>query len=439
MRIGFGLALVIVVVGCTPKREDAQGTVDAYDGNQNCTGLECQIVDCEKMGMPPTTLSGTVYAPNGTLALYGATAYIPQVDPGPFHEGVECTQCMDQLPGGAITHSMSDIAGKFQLSNVPSGTDIPLFVTIGKWRRKTTIPVVTPCQDNPLPASITSLPKNQSEGDIPKIAITTGSADAIECLLRKLGVSDAEFTPASGTGRIHMYASNGASKLANNTSFLPAAMLWGDLDRMKQYDMMLFSCEGLPYPAQKPQAYMDNLKAYADMGGRVFLEHYHAIWIDGEEGVPTHAPAVWPEVATCDMDGYDSGTGVIDEVNNPKGNAFAQWMTAVGGSTTPGTVTINDSRQSCSAIDNTKAERWVYMKIGGVDYPQNFQFTTPLEAAKEDRCGKVVFSDMHVASGSTSSSGTPFPMGCSTAEMSAQEKALSFMLFDIATCVGPIL
>ncbi len=353
MRIGFGLALVIVVVGCTPKREDAQGTVDAYDGNQNCTGLECQIVDCEKMGMPPTTLSGTVYAPNGTLALYGATAYIPQVDPGPFHEGVECTQCMDQLPGGAITHSMSDIAGKFQLSNVPSGTDIPLFVTIGKWRRKTTIPVVTPCQDNPLPATITSLPKNQSEGDIPKIAITTGRADAIECLLRKLGV--------------------------------------------------------------------------------------HAIWIDGEEGVPTHAPAVWPEVATCDMDGYDSGTGVIDEVNNPKGNAFAQWMTAVGGSTTPGTVTINDSRQSCSAIDNNKAERWVYMKIGGVDYPQNFQFTTPLEAAKEDRCGKVVFSDMHVASGSTSSSGTPFPMGCSTAEMSAQEKALSFMLFDIATCVGPIL
>ncbi len=114
-------------------------------------------------------------------------------------------------------------------------------------------------------------------------------------------------------------------------------------------------------------------------------------------------------------------------------------MTAVGSSTTSGTVTINDSRQSCSSINNEMAERWVYMNIDGVDYPQNFQFTTPLEAAKEDRCGKVVFSDMHVASGSTSSSGTPFPMGCSTAEMSAQEKALSFMLYDIATCVGPIL
>ncbi len=439
MRIGFGLALMIVVVGCTPKREDGQSTVDAYEDNTNCTGLACQIVDCEKMGTPPTTVSGTAYAPNGTLALYGATVYIPDVDPGPFHEGVECTQCMDQLPGGSIAQTTSDIAGKFQLTNVPSGTDVPLFVTIGKWRRKVTIPSVTPCTDNPLPAEITSLPKNKSEGDIPKIAITTGSADAIECLLRKLGVSDSEFTPAGGTGRINLYASNGANKLANNMPFLPAAMLWSDIDRMKQYDMMMFSCEGSEYPDQKPQAYMDNLKAYADMGGRVFLEHYHNVWIDGEDGVETHAPSVWPGVATCNLDGYDSGTGVIDEVNNPKGNAFSQWMMAVGGSTTPGTVTIADSRQSCSAINNEMAERWVYMKIGGIDYPQNFQFTTPLEAAKEERCGKVVFSDMHVASGSTSSSSTPFPMGCSSAAMTPQEKALSFMLFDIATCVGPIL
>jgi len=79
------------------------------------------------------------------------------------------------------------------------------------------------------------------------------------------------------------------------------------------------------------------------------------------------------------------------------------------------------------------------MSIDGVDYPQNFQFTTPNEAPKEARCGKVVFSDMHVASGSTSFSGTPFPEGCSTGPMTPQEKALAFMLFDIATCVGPIL
>ena len=208
---------------------------------------------------------------------------------------------------------------------------------------------------------------------------------------------------------------------------------------MKNYDLMMFSCECSPQADQKPQAYMDNLKQYADLGGRVFLSHYHSVWVEGEAGVPTHAPAVWPEVATCSTDNYDTGTGIIDQVNNPKGSAFATWMTNVQGSATPGTIVINESRQSCSAVDPARAERWVFMPLAGTEYPQNFQFTTPNEAPKDDRCGKVVFSDMHVASGSTSSSSTGFPGGCSAGALSAQEKALAFMFFDVASCVGTIL
>jgi hypothetical protein len=75
-----------------------------------------------------------------------------------------------------------------------------------------------------------------------------------------------------------------------------------------------------------------------------------------------------------------------------------------------------------------------------VQYPQNFQFTTPNEVAEGDRCGKVVFSDMHVASGSTSAPGTggAYPNGCATTPLTPQEKALAFMFFDIASCVGSI-
>ena len=430
-------AFLVTLFACGPERDDR--SVDADTGPTNCTGLECSVVQCEKMGKPPTTVSGTVFAPNGTLALYGANVYVPYVDPGPFTDGVTCGKCQDQLPGGAVVNSMSDTAGKFTLSGVPSGNDIPLFVTIGRWRRKTVIPQVLPCQDNPLPNTITSLPKNKTEGDIPKIAITTGSQDALECLVRRIGVSDSEFTTDTASGRIHLFHDNGTPKFASsNVAFSEASTLWGDVEKMKNYDMVLFGCEGNYYPETKTQPMMENLKAYADIGGRVFLEHYHSIWIAGEQGVPTHAPPVWPTVATCNLDNYDTGTGVIDQVNNPKGASFAQWMTNVQGSTTPGTVTITNSRQMCSAVDATKAERWVYMKINGVDYPQNFQFTTPQEANKDDRCGKVVFSDMHVASGSTADL-TGFPNGCSTDPMSPQEKALAFMLFDIATCVGPIL
>ena len=443
MRIILGSVFVLAglfAVACGPSRDDYDGDGDGEDGPPpGCVGLECQVVNCAKKNMPPTTVSGTVYAPNGTLALYGATVYVPNLDPGPMVEGVTCSRCNDQLPGDPVVQAMSDTAGKFTLSDVPSGSDVPLFITIGKWRRKVTIPSILPCQDNPLPNTITSLPKNKTEGDIPRIAVATGSCDALECLIRKLGVSDSEFTSDAGEGRIHLFTANGASKLANSTPLAAATALWGDMNKLKNYDIVMNSCECSPNADAKPQAYMDNMKAYADVGGRVFLSHYHSIWVEGEEGVPTHAPAVWPEVATCTSDEYKSGMGVIDQVNNPKGSSFATWMTNVQGSATPGTIVINESRQSCSAVDPTRAERWVFMPIAGVDYPQNFQFTTPNEAPKDDRCGKVVFSDMHVASGSTSSSSTGFPGGCSATALSAQEKALAFMFFDVASCVGTIL
>jgi hypothetical protein len=45
---------------------------------------------------------------------------------------------------------------------------------------------------------------------------------------------------------------------------------------------------------------------------------------------------------------------------------------------------------------------------------------------------------MHVSADSTSSAGNPYPGGCSTAPLTPQEKALAFMFFDIASCVGSI-
>jgi hypothetical protein len=69
---------------------------------------------------------------------------------------------------------------------------------------------------------------------------------------------------------------------------------------------------------------------------------------------------------------------------------------------------------------------------------QDLEFTTPVTADPADRCGKVVFSDMHVSSGSSSLPGTPFPNGCATGDLTPQEKALAFIFFDISSCVGPL-
>jgi hypothetical protein len=409
------------------------------------------------MGQAPTTLTGTVFAPNGTLPLNGVSVYVPRDLPlPPFTEGVSCTRCETNLPGSPIAQTTSDAEGKFRLENVPVGADIPLVITTGKWRRVVTLPAVSQCQDNALGAAETRLPKNKTEGEIPKIAVTTGSADSMECLARKLGIDDSEITNGTGTGRIHLYAGNGVTKTVANfggnpvQNFSSAQTFWDNLDTLKQYDIVILSCEGSQRPGTKSQPALDNMKAYADVGGRVFASHWHNIWVGGnfaDQNPVTLKPAVWPEIGINwgNQGNFDNAsTDSIDEVSNPKGKLFADWMVTVGGSmaATRGDFTVKEARVTVDDIDRTKAERWVYTKgVGGppADKPQMFQFTTPNEVDPGARCGKVVFTDMHVSG--TRNSGD-YPNSCvpnaTDLTLTAQEKALAFMFFDIAGCVGQI-
>jgi len=434
---------------CTPGgNECGDGYTCTSDGQcqapGSCTGIQCDVVDCGKMSMPATSISGTVFAPNGTLPLYGVNVYVPNSDPGPLADGAVCGKCTD-LPGQPITQTLTDEAGHFTLTGVPAGANIPLVIQSGKWRRQITISNVPQCTDTAVAADQTRFPKNQSEGDIPKIAITTGNADALECLLPKLGIDIAEFTPSTGNGRVHLYTDGGASggqgakSIMGAGNMTDAAQFWNDVNKLKAYDLVIFSCEGAQFPETKPQAAMDAVKAYADLGGRVFASHWHNIWIEGStEGGGNQAPAVWPGIATWSNGGNtpDPITDVIDETNNPKGSSFATWMLNVMGSTTRDQITVHTGRTTVSTVDNAKAERWTYWQNGNNQEPQNFQFTTPNEVDLGDRCGKVVFSDMHVSTDSQSSPGTAFPGQCSSSALTPQEKALAFMIFDLASCIS---
>ena len=114
-------------------------------------------------------------------------------------------------------------------------------------------------------------------------------------------------------------------------------------------------------------------------------------------------------------------------------------MLNVMGSTVRGQIPITQGKQTASGLNTMKAERWVtWTDAMSITYPQNFQFTTPNEVVPEARCGKVVFSDMHVSATSSSNPATPYPGGCDTNPLTPQEKALAFMFFDIASCVGSI-
>ena len=156
-------------------------------------------------------------------------------------------------------------------------------------------------------------------------------------------------------------------------NFGDATTLWNSDQLMKAYDMVILSCEGGQYPESKPQTSMDALKAYADNdNGRVFMSHWHNIWIEGSIEGGTQAPAEWPAIATW-SNGGDLPTGSIDdvdEVNNPKGPSFATWLTNVMASPARDEIPIADymdastGRTTCSAVDETKAERWVTYGAG---------------------------------------------------------------------------
>src|SRR5207244_2598764 len=136
---------------------------------------------CEAMGKPATTISGTVFAPNGTLPLYGITVYVPAdaATLPPLPEGAVCNKCSDDLPGTPVARAVTDEAGKFQIMDAPSGTNIPLVIVSGKWRRQITIPSVAECADTPissaadtsLPKSMTDMSPNTKAVQMPKIAI----------------------------------------------------------------------------------------------------------------------------------------------------------------------------------------------------------------------------------------------------------------------------
>jgi hypothetical protein len=405
------------------------GSTSSYGGgpdlrpNETGGSLGLNVAGTSSAADPgcPTSISGTVYDPAGKLPLYNVVVYEP-------------SEALSPLTQGA-----SDAAGHFKLEGLRATENVPLVIQVGKWRRQITVPSVTPCRDNALEdPELFRLPRNQSEGDLPKMAVVRGGSEALECLVRKLGVDDAEFTPDSGNGRVHLYVSDGGTATAGTASLSGGAPLGSDdslldsLEKMKGYDMLLLGCEGTDNIIEgRSVAQYLNVRNYADQGGRIFGSHYHDkfIWNDKTEDMP------YPEVVK-----FQSGasalpspaTGAIN-MAFPKGAALADWLVNVKASTTRGQISIVDAENTVQSVVHPSAISWITSpeaKTPGA--PIYFSFPTPVDGPA---CGRMVFSDIHVASGSGDTGKQPFPDGCTNPELTPQQAALAFMLFDLSSCV----
>ena len=367
----------------------------------------------------PTALIGKVYAPNGTLPLYNVTVYAPISDPPPFPAGVQCGLCSTTLPGGAYTSAVTDAEGKFRLEGVPAGTNVPIIITTGKWRRKVVMPEVVACTDTQVPDAMFRLPKNKTEGEMPHIAVVTGGCDPLACILTKLGIDTPEFgSTSSGNTAVVFY--NGSGGTSPGTA-AASTSLHGDLNEMKKFDVIINSCECSENNQNKTTP--DLLRQYADLGGRVFGSHYHYTW--AKNLIPQWTPtAAWTSGSTSTPDLVDT--------SHPTGMAFAKWLMSVGASTILGQITLGTKTYDAGPTAVTST-RWLYAS-GTNPTSHYYSFETPVGVAKEQQCGKVVYAGMHVSSGSV---GTTFPASCS-ATFTPDEKALVFLLFDLTSCLGSI-
>jgi hypothetical protein len=470
-QIGDGCGNTISCGSCT-----APKTCGGATPNQcGCTGICAQIPDCAPG--TTTTLAGKVLDPAGKNPIYNALVYIPNdpSDPGlaPFPAGITCDVCGATAAGNPLVTTYTAPDGTFTLQNVPVGTQLPLIVQLGKWRRQFKVDITTSCGANSVAAGTLTMPKNHNEGDIPRIGILSGGFDPIECVLRKMGVQDSEFTDPSGQGHIQFYLAAGVgpdpfggfpgcpnpygygARISASTPNQAALFgTSGGQPTINQYDVVILSCEGFE---DNNQANWGNLGAYTSAGGRVFMTDFSYNWIatsNGTGGAPKAVNPAYTNVANWVLGQNAQGsprTGVIDLASNPKGADFQKWLEIVGVSPTgSGNVSLNPVFHNSNSVVSP-TQQWLHDPSNN---PIHFTFNTPVGAASASQCGRVVFSDWHAdtltfASNYSScpfvspgaaphySHGLTFPNECDNNAMTPQEAILEFMLFDLTACVQP--
>jgi hypothetical protein len=444
----------------------AAGAHSGGDGGGGTTGALMSgssgggSVECEACESPstcdastPTTVSGVVYDPAGANPLYNITVYVPNDILPKFTKGASCAACATLYPDRIFSSTVTDATGHFSLT-APAGTDVPLVVQTGKWRRAFDLPTVNPCVDNPQGDQTIKLPSKASEGDLPDIGISTGGADSLECLPLRIGVDASEYAPgASAAGHIHIFSGYlGATTSPAGPASTDA--LWDSTADLLQNDELLLSCE-----SRTPPINVDNqnsMVAYTSAGGRVFASHYEYGWfITGPFGADNLA--MWTPGSQQLDDTMSFPANVVTTLPNgmpfPEGVALQAWLGTVN-ALTNGQLPIWFARHNADvSAANTVSQPWLSLDPSVTMAPnatEYFTFDTPVGADAGSTCGRVAYSDLHVAGGPGSTEepnvapdypmggATTVPAGCAMRALTPQEKALEFIFFDLASCLLPV-
>ena len=420
--------------------------------------LAISAFPCARAVAQNTTISGTVYDPRttGALPLPNVLVYVTTGAVAALPSGVQCLTY--QAPAGVVAYAYTDWQGNFTLSNVPENAGYTLVIQAGKWRRQfpdTEVAAV------PLTGLALHMPADHTQGDIPMIAIVTGSVDGVECVLRDMGIADTEFTDDNGTGggRIHLYEGAGgtgydggaaAGGAVINSSTPSETALTGDSATLNSYDMVMFPCQGAPV-AKDPSA-ITNLVDFANAGGRIFATHYSYVWLNPASPFDSQFPAV----ANWEAEGTLQIPTAVATVNTDfsDGATIAQWLENAGATVT-GTANQIDISTVRNDVSTVVAPTQSWLTLNDGNYSSGFPgstpiivtgnpvmqmtFNAPVGAPAASQCGRVMFNDYHVIDLSNAT-GEIFPTECpAETSMSPQEEMLEYALFDLSAFVQPVV
>jgi hypothetical protein len=419
---------------------------DAAEAAPPCVNLQCRVHACDAGPTVSTTISGTVMDPAGRNPLNDVVVYVPNSPNGaldPIPDGVTSSSCScDALYSGQpMAVALTDPQGNFTIRNAPDGANVPLVVQIGKWRKEITIPSVTGCTDNPQGKLL--LPGKRADGHMPSIAISTGKADSLECMLARAGIDPGEYTgDPAGAGRVHVFQDNGNNTVPPGPA--SATSLWDSEADLARYDIVMLSCPAMAANSPNAQPIAD----YVTAGGRVFAEHYHYAFFANQPQFP--GVADWAPTPN----GYSQDIHAVAVTTLPNGKLFPQgealqaWLGNVGALTDAGELLIPalSAKYNGTISATDLATPWL-VTDPTVTPPsaQYFSWDMPLDAGVDDAghsaaCGRVVFTDLHV-SGTSSidyQNGTVVPTDCMSGPLSPDEDALEFILFNLSSCVRPV-
>lgn len=398
-----------------------------------------------------TVISGTVYDPRTTsdaLPLPNVLVYATTGTPSALPSGVQCLTSTNSMPADPdiVSSTYTAVDGTYTLANVPVNTTVTLVIQAGKWRMQYPNTAVG---SSPLTGLALHMPANHTQGDIPMIAISTGSVDALECVFRQMGIDDCEFTDDNGAvisgcnpgGHIHLYQGSDSPGAAMSASTPSQTELMSSATLMNGYDMLMFPCQGSS-SNQSTLTGATNLFDFANSGGRVFATHYSYAWLDPDSPFDAQFPSVANWTIGSEQQ-ITSGTGTLD-TSFSDGAMMAQWLQNAGATITgsPDEIEIGTLRNDVSSVI-APSQSWVTLNSGTYagqtgNPVMQMTFNTPVGSPAASQCGRVVYNDYHVFN--ASATGTVYPNECpAAAAMTPQEEMLEFALFDLSSFVTPVV